>query len=58
MKTGKEIKQILIEKGLKQNWLSKQIGLNAPLLSRWLNGKGLISQSKVYRIYQILEIGE
>jgi transcriptional regulator with XRE-family HTH domain len=54
---GYEIKQIIKARGLKQKFIADQIGLDYGLFSKWLNGKyDQISQSKIYRIYEVLEI--
>jgi transcriptional regulator with XRE-family HTH domain len=56
MKSSREIKQHLVKNGIKQTWLAKQVGLDNAMLSRWLAGKGNLSDSKIYRIYEVLEV--
>jgi transcriptional regulator with XRE-family HTH domain len=58
MLSGKQVKEILKSQGRTQVWLSKMIGMQQSNLSAWLNSKGdkSISQSKIHRIYQVLDL--
>ncbi|BCB03507.1 hypothetical protein KH172YL63_16400 [Bacillus sp. KH172YL63] len=56
MLSGKQIKEILTNRGIKQTWLSKEVGMQQSNLSSWLNSNGnkSIPMSKLHRIYQVL----
>ncbi|MCP3738788.1 helix-turn-helix domain-containing protein [Rossellomorea sp. BNER] len=53
--SGKEVKGILKNRGIKAMWLGKEVGLKQANLSHWLNGRiGEIPKSKYYRILEVL----
>jgi transcriptional regulator with XRE-family HTH domain len=53
---GKQIKQIIVNSGLKQTYIASQIGVNPATLNYFLNGKANLKESKLHRLYDILKI--
>lgn len=51
-----KLKEILRERGLKQRWLSKQLGVDETQLSRWINGINKPNYEIIKKICKILDI--
>ncbi|MBP1935032.1 hypothetical protein [Ammoniphilus resinae] len=47
-------KEMIVEKGLKQRWIAKQINVDEGDLSRFIRGKGNLPKHKVQMVEDLL----
>ena len=51
-----KLKQILNEKGIKQNWIADQMGLSVASISNFTSGRRRLPKSKAIAIASILNV--
>lgn len=49
------LKQKILEKGLKMNWIASKIGVSNPLLTMYLNGQRTMPEEKEKLIKELLK---
>lgn len=54
--TGKDFKEVIKKSGLKQTYISNQIGTHPVTLNNFLNGKSQLRDPKIARLKQLLGI--
>lgn len=58
MLSGATYKELIMSKGLKQQFVAKEIGIHYVSLCNFLNGKSQMRESKIQRLNQLLGIQE
>lgn len=48
------INEVLNERGLKQVWVAKQMGINQTVLSRWANNRGKPSVDRLFKLAKVI----